>query len=396
MNLKIAFGNRRIIGQRRAKNQVERILESDRVSHAYLISGPSGVGKTAFALAFAEVINGISNLTDLNEAATSKKSSWFTHPDIHVFIPKPTSVDISDLRSRLELIAKDPYEIINYSQRPSIGQDQSSKNLQAFYPVDYFRDDIRPLAKLRPNEGSRVVIIMTQIETMRKETANAFLKLLEEPSDRLMFILTTENQEGLLPTITSRCQHIPLATLTPSEVEEGLIHVDGINPDDAKYLARVSGGNYANTRFFDIGRLKQTRKEIIDYLRLSYSQDAIKLSKLTQDWQSSNNIEGMIALTNLMEMYIRDIMVYKTTENPNLITNIDQLDSIKKFVGALKDAKLEDMIKHLNECRPLLRQNVSAKLIFVVLALRFSSLMRGKEPIIAHDENWKHLPAFVE
>ncbi len=396
MNLKIAFGNRRIIGQRRAKNQVERILESDRVSHAYLISGPSGVGKTAFALAFAEVINGISNLTDLNEATTSKKSSWFTHPDIHVFIPKPTSVDISDLRSRLELIAKDPYEIINYSQRPSIGQDQSSKNLQAFYPVDYFRDDIRPLAKLRPNEGSRVVIIMTQIETMRKETANAFLKLLEEPSDRLMFILTTENQEGLLPTITSRCQHIPLATLTPSEVEEGLIHVDGINPDDAKYLARVSGGNYANTRFFDIGRLKQTRKEIIDYLRLSYSQDAIKLSKLTQDWQSSNNIEGMIALTNLMEMYIRDIMVYKTTENPNLITNIDQLDSIKKFVGALKDAKLEDMIKHLNECRPLLRQNVSAKLIFVVLALRFSSLMRGKEPIIAHDENWKHLPAFVE
>ncbi len=58
--------------------------------------------------------------------------------------------------------------------------------------------------------------------------------------------------------------------------------------------------------------------------------------------------------------------------------------------------KLEEMIKHLNECRPLLRQNVSPKLIFVVLALRFSSLMRGKEPIIASDENWKHLPAFVE
>tara|TARA_R110002096_G_scaffold78670_2_gene185066 strand:- start:8315 stop:9505 length:1191 start_codon:yes stop_codon:yes gene_type:complete len=396
MSLSIAFGNRRIIGQQRAKNQVERILESERISHAYLISGPSGVGKTAFALAFAEIINGISNLTDLGDKTVSKKSSWFTHPDIHIFIPKPTSVDISDLRSRLELLAKDPYEIISYSQRPSVNDSQSSKNLQAFYPVDYFRDDIRPLAKLRPNEGARVIIIMTQVETMRKETANAFLKLLEEPSDRLMFVLTTESYENLLPTITSRCQHIPLATLTPTEVEEGLIHVDGINADDAKYLARVSGGNYANTRFFDIGRLKQTREEIITFLRLSFSQDATQLSKLTQDWQSSNNIEGMIALTNLMEMYIRDIMVYKTTQNPNLITNVDQIDSISKFVSALKNAKLEEMIKHLNECRPMLRQNVSAKLIFVVLALRFSSLMRGNEPIIGSNENWKHLPAFVE
>ena len=49
----------------------------------------------------------------------SKKSSWFSHPDIHVFIPKPTSANTEDLRERLELLAKDPYEIINFSQRPS-------------------------------------------------------------------------------------------------------------------------------------------------------------------------------------------------------------------------------------------------------------------------------------
>lgn len=73
---------------------------------------------------------------------------------------------------------------------------------------------------------------MTQVETMRKETANAFLKLLEEPSDRLMFILTTESIDSLLPTITSRCQHIPLGTLTQAEVEQGLIEVDNIDPVD--------------------------------------------------------------------------------------------------------------------------------------------------------------------
>ena len=393
MNIK--FGNRRLIGQNRAKEQVERMLASERISHAYLLSGPSGVGKTAFALAFAEAINGIDHLSDLGEYKASKKSSWFTHPDIHVFIPKPTSAKTDELRDRLELLAKDPYEIIDFSYRPSLDED-SSKNLQAFYPIDYFRDDIRPIAKLKPNEGNRVVIILTGVETMRKETANAFLKLLEEPSDRLMFILTTESYESLLPTITSRCQHIPLGALKDKEVEQGLIEVDGLEPDAAAYLARVSNGNYAMTRFFDVSKLKENRESVVEYLRMAFSQDANGLSTLVQDWQSSNNIEGLIAMTNLIEMYIRDLMVYRETKNKKFVTNIDQLESIQKFVKALDDARLEEMIVHLDEFRPVLRQNVNPKIIFIVLALRFSTLMRGLDPIIPDEENWKHTPAFVE
>ncbi|WP_020401959.1 ATP-binding protein [Gracilimonas tropica] len=393
MNIK--FGNRRIIGQKRAKEQVERILDSDRISHAYLLSGPSGVGKTAFALALAEAINGVEHLSDLGEYKSSKKSSWFTHPDIHVFIPKPTSANTEELRGRLELLAKDPYEIIDFSRRPSL-DDDSSKNLQAFYPIDYFRDDIRPVAKLKPNEGNRVVVIMTQVETMRKETANAFLKLLEEPSDRLMFILTTESYESLLPTITSRCQHIPLGALKNNEVEQGLIEVDGLNPEEASYLARVSNGNYAMTRFFDVSKLKENRESVVEFMRMAYGQDAARLSTIVQDWQSSNNIEGLIALTNLIEMYIRDLMVYRETENKAFITNIDQLESIQKFVTALDEARLEEMIDHLDSYRPALRQNVNPKLIFIVLALRFSNLMRGLDPYIPDENNWKHIPAFAE
>lgn len=394
--MELEFGNRRLIGQLRAKEQVERMLSSERIGHAYLISGPSGVGKTAFALAFAEAINGIDHLSDLGDQKISQKSSWFTHPDIHVFIPKPTSAKVEEIRERLELLSADPYEVISFAQRPSINDSSVSKNLQAFYPVDYFRDEIRPVTRLRPNEGKRVVVIMTQVETMRKETANAFLKLLEEPSDRLMFILTTESYENLLPTITSRCQHIPLGTLSSGEVEQGLINVDGLDTEDAAYLARVSGGNYAMTRFFDVDRLKQDRDAIVSYLRYSYVQDAVELTKLAQDWQSAHNIEGLISITNLMEMYIRDLIIYKETQNENLLTNIDQLDSIKKFVSSLTDARLEDMIHEVDQVRPMLKQNVSPKLTLTVLALRFSNLMRGNNPFIPAEENWKHLPAFVQ
>jgi DNA polymerase-3 subunit delta' len=134
----------------------------------------------------------------------------------------------------------------------------------------------------------------------------------------------------------------------------------------------------------------------VEFLRHSFSQDANSLSTLSQDWQSSNNIEGMIAITNLLEMYIRDLIIYKETSNEKLITNVDQIDSIKKFVAALNDAHLEKMLSQIEECRPMLRQNVSPKLIFVVLSFRFSALMRGLDPYISDSEQWKHLPAFVE
>ncbi|MBO6793767.1 MAG: RuvB-like helicase [Balneolaceae bacterium] len=394
--MSVNFGNRRLVGQKRAKDQISRILESGRIGHAYLFSGPRGSGKTAFALALSEAVNNVDHITELDQDQISKYSSWFNHPDIHVFIPKPTSADISELRERLELLATDPYEIISFSQRPALNKDSGSKNLQAFYPIDYFRDDIRPVARLRPNEGNRVIVIMTQVETMRKETANAFLKILEEPSDNLMFILTTSSYESLLPTITSRCQHIPLGTLTTNDVEQGLINIDGLKQEDASYLARVSNGNYAMTRFYDVERLKTDRETVVNFLRYSFSQDAVELSKIAQDWQTGMNIESLISLTNLMEMYLRDLMIYRETKNDTLITNIDQIESISKFVAALKDARIEEMIHELDATRPMLRQNVSAKLIFTVLSLRFSALMRGADPEISTKDNWKHLPAFVQ
>lgn len=393
-NLTFDFGDRRLVGQQFAREQIERIIESERISHSYLFSGPPGIGKTAFALAFAEVINGIDNLTDLGNQAFSKKSSWFNHPDIHVFLPVPTNVSIEELRNRLELLRKDPYEIVDFSLRPSLTDEDSTKNKRAFYPIDYFREEIRPTAYLKPNEGRKTVVIMTGIENMRKEAANAFLKLLEEPSENLIFLLTTDHTESLLPTIISRCQHIQLSALKTTEIEQALIKYDELGDEEASYLARVSGGNYAMTRFFDTDSLKKTRQEIIEYLRYSYIQDAVNITETAQDWQSQLNLEGQIAVLNMMEVFLRDLLVYRSTQKEELITNADQMDVIRKFCGRLEDARLEDMITHINECKPMIYQNVQPKLIFTTLALRFSRLMRNMDPVISNQNPWKHLPAF--
>jgi DNA polymerase-3 subunit delta' len=395
-DLNINFGDNRLVGQHLAKEHIERIIGSGRVSHAYLFSGPPGVGKTAFALAFAEVLNGIDHLTNLGDQSFSKKSTWFTHPDIHVFIPVPTSFTVDELRLRLEMLKKDPYEIVDFSLRPSMTDESNSKNLRAFYPIDYFHEEIRPKAFLKPNEGRKTVIIMTGIDTMRKEAANAFLKMLEEPSEDLIFLLTTGNTEALLPTIISRCQHIQLTPLKTEEIEQALVSQDNLPKEEAQYLARVSGGNYAMTRFFDVATLKSTREDIIKFLRYSYTLDAKNITQAAQDWQSERNLEGQIALLNVMEVFIRDLMVYRSSQNVSLITNADQVEVVKKFCETLQDARLEDMIEQVNHCKPMMYQNVQPKLIYTALAFRFSSLMRGLDTNISASDSWKHLPAYVE
>lgn len=394
-DMRFNFGDRRLVGQELAREHMTRIIQSGRISHAYLLSGPPGVGKTAFALAFAEVINGIDHLTNLGGQAFSKKSSWFTHPDIHVFLPVPSNFTVDDLRMRLKLLKEDPYEIVDFSLRPSLSNDDSSKNLRAFYPIDYFRSEIRPASYLKPNEGRKTVIIMTGIENMRTEAANAFLKLLEEPSENLMFILTTQNTEALLPTIISRCQHIQLTPLRTKEIEEALVQQDGVPEDDARYLARISGGNYAMTRFFDAESLKTTREEIIEFLRYSYSQAATEIVDMAKGWQSDRNLEGQIALLNVMEVFLRDLLVYKSTKNVSLVTNADQVDVIQSFCDKLSDARLEEMIEEVNHCKPMIYQNVQPKLIFTTLSLRFSNLIRGLNTEIPANDPWKHLPAHI-
>lgn len=392
----IEFGNRRLVGQQNARIQLERTLKSGRLGHAYLFSGPAGIGKTAFALSLAEIVNGIDHLTDLKGTATSKKSSWLNHPDIHVFLPMPSKVSMDELQTRLKLLADDPYEIVDFSLRPALSDAESSKNRRAFYSIDYYHEEIRPRAVYKPNEGNRVVIVITGIDTMRKESANAFLKLLEEPSGEVMFILTASATDPLLPTIMSRCQHIRMAPIAQPEVARGLVKYDGVPEKDAEFLARLSDGNYAITRFFDVETIQQARSEIIEFLRYSYTQDVPSLLTLIKNWNSTLNTENQISLCNTLEQLLRDIMVYRETKEKSLVVNVDQIEVIKKFCNSMTDARLEEMIEQVQHMKSLFYQNVQFKYIFTVLSIRFSYLMRGQDPVIGQQETWRHQPAYSE
>lgn len=381
----MAFLSDDLIGQHRVKELLNSILERDRIGHAYLFSGPKGSGMLPFALRFAECINQKDNRQDV-------ELPWHKHPDIHVFIPMPSSAGTQERNERLEWLSKDSYSLIEYADRPDSDKERS-KNRQAFYSIDYFRSDIRPVTRLRPYQGKKIVVIMTQVETMRKETANSFLKLLEEPSEGVLFILTTHHYEQLLPTITSRCQHIAFGQNTLEDVQKALIERDHMPKEKAALVAKLTQANYAKTKDIDLDLIHKSRAEMIDFIRSSYVLDAIKINSIIQEWTSTRNTEGLIQIVTILESFLRDLVVYAHSQNTDSLIHEDEVETIKNIVLHLKEADYYSMIDLLAPVYTELRQNVQPKLLLTVLAFNFSNLLRGQDLFIPNERAFKHLPA---
>lgn len=387
------IGSQSVVGQKRVKEELASILDSGRLGHAYLFSGPPGVGKKALALAFAEAINGITNLNAPHPTATSSKRNWHIHPDIHLFLPMPREHSESERSERICMVADDPYAIVDFGNRPGSGAD--GKNRNAFYSTEYYHDVMRPSVMLSPNEGERTVVVIANVELMRDNVANAFLKLLEEPPKDVVFLLVTDRINHLLPTILSRCQLIRCQALTHGEVKEALIGRDGRSEADADYLARVTAGNYAMARYLDMGLLAEIRSEIVAFLRASYTLDARPILEISTRWATTLNIEAQRSVLNLMEVFLRDLIHFRATGDASRLTNADQADIIAKFTGGLRDARLDGMIAQIAEGRTLFGVNIQTKVWYTVLAFRFSALMRGEDPTVPDGKPWLHMPALT-
>jgi DNA polymerase-3 subunit delta' len=371
-------------------------LSSNRLSHAYLFAGPEGTGKKVAALAMAEAINGVSNLTDLGSSGWSRKSKWLNHPDIHLFIPIPSTVTFQDVQQRIGILADDPYSIVDFGHMPDLNSQERSKNRKAFYPLSYYEKEIRPTAYLSPNEGKRTVIIITQIETMRKEVTNAFLKLLEEPPEEVMFILTTDQPDALLPTVISRCQVVPFTPVSPEDIAANLIEQHQFDVGNARYLSRICGGNYAMTRFYDLEGLRSQRESIVSFLRAAYAVDAATIVETAETWNKGLNNDATVDMLNQMEILLRDILVWRHTGLAEGIINVDQIGVIQKFSDGLSKARIPEMIDEIADVKRHMIFNVNSKLLFTVLALRFARLMRGMDKVIDEVNTWKHFPQLVD
>ncbi len=179
------------------------MLRSGRMANGLLFWGPEGVGKRMAAIELAKAVNcGQGDGNACGTCLSCRKVAHSNHPDVKIIVPSGKSRNIA---------------------------------------VDVI-DSINELAAYRPYESTWRVVIFDDVHRMGEAAQNHFLKTLEEPPSKTMFVLVTPSPRMLLPTIRSRCQQVRFGSLHPATVAELLRRDHDIPESTALALASVAQG----------------------------------------------------------------------------------------------------------------------------------------------------------
>lgn len=365
-----------VIDQHHITEALRRAVAAERVAHAYLFHGPDGVGKRAVALAFAQWLQCATSV-GCGACVPCQKVRRMTHPDVQVLFPYPSGTDTEDVAARLQALAENPYAAIDFVRRPSLSDPAKTSNKQAFYPVARVHEELQRTMSFRSVEGRYKVAVLTDADLMRTEAANAFLKLLEEPPPRTVFVLTTSRPDRLLPTIISRCQQLRFDPLPHDAIADALWAREGIPADRAALLARMADGSY--TRALDLAgndELLGDRETVLAFLRYAYVLNIDKLADAVQGISSLGR-ERIKGLLGLVLSWVRDLMLYRHMGDAAPLINVDQAEAVGRFCRNVPDADLEAMATLAEEAIDLVERNVHTGLLLTALAHSLHRAMRG-------------------
>jgi len=231
-----------IIGQTHLINHLRQTVDKGRISHAQLFVGKEGSGTLATAVAYAGYL--ISKNHSAAEICLSKCEK-LQHPDLHFAFPVATNDTIKKhpvsslfLNEWREFLVANPYGSL-FDWYKHIGIEKK----QGQIGVDEAQEIVKAL-RLKPYEGSYQVMIIWMPERMNATASNKLLKLIEEPPEKTVLLLVTENEEQIISTIRSRCQVVHFGNLSEQQIADALVSREQLQVEDAIKIAHQANGNY--------------------------------------------------------------------------------------------------------------------------------------------------------
>jgi DNA polymerase-3 subunit delta' len=300
--------------------------------HAYLITGPQGVGRRTLAIRFTQSLNCAKPPAPGQpcwKCSNCKRIAVMQHPDLTV------------------IEAEHEGEVLR---------------------IDQVRE-LQHSLSLAPYEARYRVALILRFEEAHTSAANAMLKTLEEPPPQVVVILTAKSSENLLPTIVSRCEVLRLRPLSVDETAAGLQTIKGVPAESAERLAHISGGRpgYALRLFEQPMLLEQRQAWLEELLRLLISSKGERFAF------AKEGVDDKEELRNELQVWLtfwRDTLIYAAGITTP-ITNLDYLPHIKTLAGEIGLHKAQFYVNSVESTMDRIDRNVNSRLALEVLLMDF-------------------------
>ncbi|MFV8365604.1 ATP-binding protein [Flavobacterium sp. XS1P27] len=377
-----------ILGQEHIKSHLTRSANLGRIPHAQLFVGPEGSGTLPMAIAYAQYIicnNQNAENSGSNEACNIKFQKT-SHPDLHFIFPTVSTEDVKTKPKSIDFITE-WREFLNLNPYGSLFdwyQMLGVKNKQGEIRVDDAQEILKSLA-LKSYEGGYKVMIIWMADKLNIAASNKLLKLLEEPTDRTVFILISENEEDIIQTIRSRCQVLHFNGLSETVIAEALVSRENTESREALKIAHQAQGNYnkalqllqpdSESVFFE--------KWFVDWVRAAFRAkgNAAAIQDLIQ-W--SEQIAGLGRETQkkflhfCIDMFRQALLLnYQTASLVYIEPKVEKF-KLENFAPFVNGNNINDIFKELSDAMYHIERNGNAKIILTDLSIKLTRLIHKK------------------
>lgn len=371
-----------IPGQNDIKVKLLRSVKEERVSHAQLFAGPEGCGSMAMALAYARYVS-CENRSESDSCGTCKscvKYDKMIHPDLHFVFPvikgKKATDPVSDnyIEEWRDFVRKSPFFSINdWFNFIEVG------NAQGMIFASEASEIIKKLS-LKTFESEYKIMIIWLPEKMHQATSNKLLKMIEEPPEKTLFLLVSEDPAKVIPTILSRCQLVKIPTFSNSDIEKYLIGKLEINPEKAADFAHVSGGNI--NRAIEMSGNEETSianlERFRSLMRFSYKRDILSIITWSEEIATTGREAQKSFITFSLRILRENLMLtLDQLKNQLVFLTGEEKDFSGKFHPFITQDNIYPLTEEFNLVHSHIEANGNAKIVFLDMALKVTRLIRS-------------------
>ncbi|PNH20387.1 DNA polymerase III subunit delta' [Lachnospiraceae bacterium] len=316
-----------VLGQDSVKQHLQRAVEADRVSHAYMLIGEAGMGKCVLAQSFAKLLLCEHNTRiPCGVCHSCRQIEAGTHPDVRLLRrEKPSSISVRDVREQL---AEEVF--------------------------------------IRPFSGRKRIFIVPEAEKMTPEAQNAVLKTIEEPPEYAVILLLTESEGGLLETVRSRCVKLKFRPVSERLLSAYLQQSLLVSEEDAVLAARFARGIPA--RAVQLLQESQLKERILHCIEIAAELPGKKAGEFLREqaW-ILETFEELPDFLSLLRMYYRDLLSVKKgcTGNPLIFSGQERL--LVREAGELTMPAVGAILDEINRTEDRLKANVNPEVSLELL-----------------------------